>query len=329
MKHPRRGIDVFGPAPRASGRFRNLVDHEPHSGWTALRWLATRKPPPWPEKIDAAIGPKPQERVTGDSIRVTIIGHATVLIQVAGLNILTDPVWSERVSPVSWFGPRRVRPPAIHFDDLPPIDVVLVSHSHYDHLDRPTLKALHARDRPPVVTGLNVAAVVPAPRVTELDWWQSHRLSETVTATYVPAQHFTARTPFDRNKRLWGGFVLETPAGTIYFSGDTGEGPHFAAIRERFGPMTVSLLTIGAYLPRWFMAPVHMSPHEAVAASEILESQVTLPIHYGTFPLADDAYGEPLRALEEALATRRKAGVDLDFRVPEFGDAVVVKSLGA
>jgi L-ascorbate metabolism protein UlaG (beta-lactamase superfamily) len=312
--------DIFGPAPREGGRFRNLVDHEPHGPRDALRWLATRKPPPWPEKIDGAIGPKPVARVTDGSIRATLIGHATVLLQVGGLNILTDPIWSERASPLSWYGPRRVRAPAIRFDDLPPIDAVLLSHSHYDHLDRPTLAALHARDRPVVVTGLKVGGVVPSPHVAELDWWQRHALNEKVAATYVPAQHFSARGPFDRNKRLWGGFVLETPAGKIYFSGDTGDGPHIAAIRERFGPMTLSLLPIGAYLPRWFMAPVHMSPEEAVAAAETLESGVALPIHFGTFRLADDAFDEPVRVLREVLAARP----GLDFRVPEFGEAVVI-----
>jgi L-ascorbate metabolism protein UlaG (beta-lactamase superfamily) len=318
-------MDVFGPAPRVGGRFRNLVDHAPHSGWEALRWYFTRRPPPWPLTVAGKIGPKPVERVTGDVIRVTVVGHATVLLQVAGLNVLTDPIWSERAGPFSWLGAKRRRAAAIEFSDLPPIDAVLLSHCHYDHLDRPTLAALHRRDGPLVVTGLKVGRVVPEGEVVELDWWQSHALGGGVTATYVPAQHFSARGPFDRNKTLWGGFVLETPAGRIYFAGDTGDGPHIAAVRARFGPMTLSLLPIGAYLPRWFMGPVHMAPHEAVAAAEILESKMALPIHYGTFRLADDAFDEPLRRLGEALAQRRAAGRDPDFRAPEFGEAVEVR----
>ena len=250
--------DVFGPAPRDGNRFRNLIDHPPHGSWSALYWFATRRPPRWPRVVAATIAPKPVERVTGNTIRATLIGHATVLLQVAGLNLLTDPIWSQRASPLSWLGPKRVRPPAIRFDDLPPIDAVLLSHSHYDHLDRPTLAALHRRDRPLVLTGLKVGRLVPAKPVVELDWWQRHALSDSIAATYVPAQHFSARSPFDRNKTLWGGFVLETPAGAVYFAGDTGAGPHIATIGERFGPMTLSLLPIGAYLPRWFMAPVHM-----------------------------------------------------------------------
>lgn len=320
-----QGHDIYAPAPRAGGRFRNLVEHAPHGALSALHWLATRRPPPWPRAVDCFVGPKPVERVSDGRIRVTLIGHATALLQVAGLNILTDPIWSQRASPVSWLGPKRVRPPAIRFGDLPPIDVVLLSHSHYDHLDRPTLKALHRHHGPLIVTGLKVGAVVPARPVVELDWWQSHRLADDVTATYVPAQHFSARGLFDRNRRLWGGFVVETPAGTIYFAGDTGDGPHIAAINRRFGPMTVSLLPIGAYLPRWFMAPVHMSPGEAVAASETLQSSVSLPIHFGTIRLADDAFDEPLRGLDEALNARRSAGGTLDFRVPEFGVAVDVR----
>jgi L-ascorbate metabolism protein UlaG (beta-lactamase superfamily) len=321
---PPDAADLFGPAPRRNGRFHNLVEHAPHGSLAALRWFITRRPPRWPREVSNPIWPKPVERVTGNVIRATLIGHATVLLQVAGLNILTDPVWSQRVSPLSWIGPRRVRAPAIAFDDLPKIDAVLLSHSHYDHLDRPTLAALHRRDRPLVLTGLGVGRIVPAEPVIERDWWQSHDLGGGVTATYVPAQHFSARSPFDRNHTLWGGFVLETPAGTIYFTGDTGGGPHIAAIAERFGPMTLSLIAIGAYLPRWFMAPVHMSPEEAFAASETLRSRVTLPIHFDTFRLADDAYGEAVRILTENIEASRAGGNRPGFRVPQFGEAVDV-----
>jgi L-ascorbate metabolism protein UlaG (beta-lactamase superfamily) len=310
---------IFGPAPRRGGRFHNLVADPSRGNRSALRWFLTRKPGPWPKRVEGPIGPKPVDRVTDNSIRATLIGQATALIQVAGLNILTDPVWSERASPVQWAGPKRVRPPAVNFDDLPPIDAVLLSHSHYDHLDRAALLNLYARHKMPVVTGLKVGRVIPEIPVVECDWWQCHALSDRVAATYVPAQHFSARTPFDRNVTLWGGFVLQTPAGTIYFSGDTGAGPHIAAIAERFGPMALSLLPVGAYLPRWIMAPVHMDPHEAVAAADILQSRVTLPIHHSTIPLADDAYDEPLRVLNEALAGRTHG-----WLIPEFGEAVVI-----
>ena len=184
-----------------------------------------------------------------------------------------------------------------------------------------TLAALQRRDRPPVVTGLKVGRVVPHDNVVELDWWRRHSLRDGVSVTYVPAEHFSARGPFDRNVTLWGGFVLETPAGAIYFAGDTGSGAHIAAIAERFGPMTLSLLPIGAYLPAWFMAPVHMNPREAVAAAETLRTRVAMPIHYGTIRLADDAFDEPLRALRDALSGK---ATPVEFRVPEFGEAVVI-----
>lgn len=319
MTHP--PADPFAPSRRVNGRFVNASGHAQHGGLRALKWFATRRPVPWPKHVPNVAAAAPMARVDDGYIRATLIGHATVLIQVAGLNILTDPVWSKRVGPLSWLGVKRTRPPAIAFDGLPKIDIVLLSHSHYDHLDRATLAALEQRDQPVVVTGLKVGQVVPHDNLVELDWWQRYALSDGVAATYVPAEHFSARGPFDRNVTLWGGFVLETPAGTIYFAGDTGDGPHIAAIAERFGPMTLSLLPIGAYLPHWFMAPVHMDPHEAVTAAETLQSRVTLPIHYGTIRLADDGFDEPIRVLYEALA---RHAAPPDFRVVEFGEALVV-----
>lgn len=305
----------FASARRIGGRFVNKSGRVLTRG-DVWRLLRTHEAAPWPEHIPGTQADKPVARVT-DGIRVTPMGHATVLLQAAGLNILTDPMWSERAGPISWLGAKRRCPPPLVLDDLPPIDIVLLSHCHYDHLDRATLARLEKRDRPRLVTGLKVGAITPCKDVRELDWWHSDTLSEGVTVTYVPAEHASARGPFDQNKSLWGGFVVEAPAGTIYFAGDTAFGEHFAAIRERFGPPDVSLLPIGAYLPRWFMSVVHMDPHQAVEAARILKSRVTLPIHYGVFHLADDGYHEPLRALEAALA-----GSDLDVRVPDFGTAV-------
>jgi len=309
-----------GPAPFDGRRFSNLSGAANRFADVA-RWSLTRQPPRWPRYVSNQPAPRPLPRVDDGSVRVTLIGHATVLLQVAGLNLVTDPMWSLRAGPASWLGVKRVRFPAIAFDDLPAIDAVLLSHNHYDHLDRPTLAALARRDRPLIVTGLKVGKSVPSRRVVELDWWQRHSLGERVHATYVPAEHFSARTPFDRNRSLWGGFVLETPAGTIYFAGDTGDGNHFAAIRQYFGPMLLSLLPIGAYLPRWFMGPVHMDPAAAVAASLTLGSKVSLPIHFGTFPLADDGFDDPLRELAAALA----AHPDVDFRTPAFGEPIEIQ----
>lgn len=311
--------DPFAPARRVNGRFVNPSGRVQHGFLHFLRWYLTRKPPPWPATIVNAPAARPVARVS-DGIRVTLVGHATVLLQVGGLNILTDPMWSNCAGPASWLGAKRKRPPAIDFDELPPIDVVLVSHSHYDHLDRPTLKALQRRDAPLVLTGLNVGKAIPCDNIVELDWWQRYSLGGDRVITYVPAEHASARGPFDRNARLWGGFVVQTPEACIYFAGDSGYGAHFTAIRELFTRFDLALLPIGAYLPRWFMATVHMNPNEAVMAAETLQAQVTLPIHYGTFRLADDDFHEPLRVLHDVLAARRID--DLDFRVAEFGAAV-------
>jgi L-ascorbate metabolism protein UlaG (beta-lactamase superfamily) len=317
---------AFSRAPYDGRRFSNLGGQRELGLAAGLRWQLTRRPPRWPEQAANDAVPRPVERVDDGSIRATLIGHATVLLQVARLNILTDPVWSPRVGPFSWLGVKRVRPPAIAFGDLPTIDAVLLSHDHYDHLDRPTLAALAHRDRPIVLTGLKVGRSVPSHHTVELDWWESYALNGEVRVTFVPAQHFSGRGLADHDASLWGGFVLQTPAGTVYFAGDTGDGPHFAAIRQRFGPITLSLIPIGAYAPRWFMGPVHIDPSEAVAASLTLESKVSLAIHFGTFPLADEAFDAPPLALAQALVATPGANRGRDFRIVPFGEPIVIHS---
>lgn len=267
-----------------------------------LSWMWNRDPEPWKEVTDAQPGPKPP--LHGASLRATFVNHSTVLIQTAQLNILTDPIWSERASPVSWAGPKRVRPPGIRFEDLPPIDLVLISHNHYDHMDLPTLKRLQQAHDPLFLVGLGNGVILKnngIEKVRELDWWQRIGIIPGTEVSGVPAQHFSQRWLTDRNERLWMGYVIHAPEGEIYFAGDTGMGPHFAQIRERFGPMHLSLLPIGAYLPRWFMAPMHTSPQEAVMAHKILESSYSIGIHFGTFRLADDAQNDPVENLTAAL----------------------------
>ncbi len=316
--------NAFEPAPYRKGKFHNPSGSGAQGLPSVLRWLATRKRGAWPTSVaDVHVAP-PVARVDDGTIRATVIGHATVLVQVGGINFLTDPVLSRRIGPTSWLGPKRVRPPAVPLAEIPKIDVVLLSHDHYDHLDRPTLAALAKRDDPLVLTGLKVGPKVPCRRIVELDWWQTHRLSERTRVTYVPAEHFSGRGAFDRDASLWGGFVVETPAGTVYFAGDTAAGPHFAAIRERFGAPALSLIPIGAYLPRWFMAPVHIDPAEALQASLALESQISVAIHFATFNLADDAYDAPPQALRRALSALEGAPRGADFRVVPFGEATIV-----
>jgi len=222
-------------------------------------------------------------------------------VQQDGLNLLTDPIWSPRIGPTSWLGSKRQRPPGIRFEDLPPVDVVLLSHDHYDHLDLPTLRQLaEAFPNLTMVTGLGNGSFLKSNgihvRVVELDWWQSTTVgSLEISAT--PAAHWSGRNPFAQNRTLWVGFMLKGPAGGVYFAGDTGWGPHFAEIRERFGPLRLALLPIGAYKPEWFMSPQHMGPPEALEAARILEASSSIGLHFGTFNLADDGPYEAPNAL--------------------------------
>ncbi len=243
-----------------------------------------------------------QPRADAHEYAITWVGHSTFLLQVNGLNILTDPVWSERCAPVQWAGPRRRVPPGVPFDDLPPIDVVLQSHDHYDHFDDWSVRAL-ARSHPAAqwITPLGVARRLHSrgvQRVTELDWWQSCQ-RDALQVTCAPAQHFSGRSPFDRNRTLWGGFVLRVGQRTLYFVGDTGWHGDFPEIGRRCGPIDLTLMPIGAYDPRWIMKPVHVDPEEAVAAFQAVQqarpapSPVMVAMHWGTFVLTDEPVDEP------------------------------------
>ncbi len=286
-------------------RFHNLQTTA-HAGFSDMvRWMANRDQGPWHKWREITPAAPPPRRVAGGALRVTWVNHSTFLIQTEGLNILTDPIWSERCSPVSFAGPRRHHAPGIRFEDLPPIDVVLISHNHYDHMDAPTLARLTREHHPRIVAGLgNSAFLKKALRheAVDLDWWQSTELSPGVRVHAVPAQHFSSRGTTDRDANLWCGFVLETPHGPIYFAGDTGWGPHFAMIRERFGAMRLALLPIGAFRPEWFMCSVHISPKDAVRAAQALDAATSIPMHYATFHLGDDGQDEPAQVLRQELA---------------------------
>ena len=260
------------------------------------RWqLDGVKRPEWHD-IQAAPGPRPPRRLPLSALRVTFVNHATVLLQVDGMNILTDPIWSQRCSPLETIGPRRVHPPGIRFEDLPDIDAVLLSHDHYDHMDVPTLRRIERTfPRARIYAGLGNAAFLRSQglrHVYDLDWWQEVRYGF-ATITGVPAQHFSGRGLCDRNGTLFLGYVVRGPAGAVYFAGDTGYSPHFAEIRRRLGPMRLAVLPIGAYKPEWFMAPMHMSPRQAVQAQKDLEAPVAVGMHFGTFQLADEPQDDP------------------------------------
>jgi L-ascorbate metabolism protein UlaG (beta-lactamase superfamily) len=285
------------------------------------RMLLARRTP-WPEKIDEPVRTPPALDDAGAI--ATFVGHATFLIQTPTGNILTDPMYSQRAGPLNVLGPRRVRQPAVRFDDLPPIAVVLLSHNHYDHCDVPTLRMLARRFDPIVVTPLGNGALVRAcgvRRVEELDWWQESA-SAPMPVTLTPAYHFSARGPFDKNRSLWGGFVVGVGSRRIYFAGDTAYASFFGEVRERCGPIDLALLPIGAYEPRWFMRVVHMNPEEAVRAHVELQSRQSIAMHYGTFQLTTEGIDEPVNALIEARHARN-VGAE-QFRTLGFGESVRV-----
>jgi L-ascorbate metabolism protein UlaG (beta-lactamase superfamily) len=307
-------------SPRYHGPITDHFDgrrfHNIHPGWQTersfLKWQLTRERGVWRPWVEAAPGAKPPARVGEGRVRVTLVNHSTLLLQFDNVNILTDPIWSMRCSPVSFIGPKRHRPPGIRFADLPPIDAVLVSHNHYDHCDLPTLSRI-ATQR--IFTPLGNAALI-GERARDLDWWESIALTKDITITLVPSQHFCARALSDRNATLWGGFVISAPSGNLYFAGDTGWGDHFAEIARRFSPIRLAMLPIGAYLPRWFMKAAHIDPAEAVEAHKILGARTSVPMHYGTFNLGDDGEMQPLDDLRSAIAAN---GVT-SFHIIEHGE---------
>jgi L-ascorbate metabolism protein UlaG (beta-lactamase superfamily) len=267
----------------------------------ALRWKLTSRPEPSVRFVADVEQSKPPSSVGANELRVTLVNHSTLLLQQSGSHILTDPIWSERASPFTWIGPRRRRSPGVRLEDLPSIDVVLLSHNHYDHLDLATLRRLADRAESRFIVPAGVARLLRSQNigpVFELDWGETLPLALTAIHS-VPAAHFSARGMFDRNRTLWCGYWIETPGCTIYFAGDTAFGDHFARIRERFGPPRLALLPIGAYEPRWFMSPIHMAPDEAVRAHEILAAKTSIAIHHGTFQLGDEGIDTPKQRLRE------------------------------
>lgn len=311
------GQRFFNPGAQFDKGFFDLV-----------RFAFTRQPGQWKRDLEIAPAHAPPPLMGDGELRVTFINHATLLIQADGINVLTDPIWSLRASPFSWAGPRRFVPPGIAFEDLPEIDVVLISHDHYDHLDLPTLKRLHAEHDPLFVVGLRQGDLLRdhgIQNIQELDWWQPLKLENACQLWGARSQHWTGRGLHGRNRSLWLSFVLETKGGPVYFAGDTGYADHFKQAHQRFGAMRLALLPIGAYQPRWLTAFQHMSPDEAVQAHLDLNAARSLGIHFGTFELADDGQFEPPQALARAVA---RNGIAPDrFHAPEFGGGYDVKPL--
>jgi L-ascorbate metabolism protein UlaG (beta-lactamase superfamily) len=296
-----------------------------------LRWKMAGSATRWPERIELTPQMPPAAPRDG-RLAATWINHATFLLQTRHGNVLTDPVWSERAGPGS-FGPRRVHPPGVRFDDLPKIDAVLLSHDHYDHCDVTTLKRLAVRDAPLVIAPLGhrallTSAGVARDKIVELDWWQSHPFGRAsgngaATITLTPARHWSNRATGSVNGRLWGGFFLRTNETTAWFAGDTAYDDRvFREIGAKLGAPHLALIPIGAYAPRWFMAQVHCDPAEAVQIHRDVGARRSIGMHWGTFQLTDEGRDAPPAALAEA---RRAAGIAADaFHVLAPGESVFV-----
>ena len=252
-------------------------------------------------------------------LRATWLGHSTVLIEIDGLRVLTDPVWGKRASPSQFAGPKRFQPVPIHLKELPPVDLVIVSHDHYDHLDYPTIHELARRDVP-FVTSLGVGAHleawgVRATRITELDWWETHRLPNAdLTVTAAPAQHFSGRG-LERNGTLWSSMIVRTPTHSVFFGGDGGLTTQFREVRERLGPFDLVMLEVGAFHPAW--GDIHLGPENALKALDMLGGGAFLPVHWGTFCLGMHAWDQPPDVLYELAP---KAGARL--LMPRIGEAI-------
>jgi L-ascorbate metabolism protein UlaG (beta-lactamase superfamily) len=297
----------------------------PHGTRAMLQWKRTATPVPWPAHVPVTPA-RPAPRVDGDALVATVVGHACVLVQTQGLNILTDPVLSQRASPFDWIGPKRVRAPGVAFDDLPKIDLILLSHNHYDHLCIDTLKRLWARDRPRILTPIGNAALLArhGVPVTEGDW------DDTVAACGVSVhfdrvQHWASRWGFDRNRALWCGFTVALPGGNLFFAGDCGYNADYFGRVATHGPVRLALLPVGAYEPRWFMGYHHMNPADAVMAFTDIGAVHAIGIHWGVWQLTDEGIDEPRAGLDIALDA---ADIARDrFRADVPGGVVTVAAM--
>jgi L-ascorbate metabolism protein UlaG (beta-lactamase superfamily) len=317
------------PAHHTIDGFQNIYHNPEHHGFANfMRWKWGHVPEEEPAIAHAQMMPYVPDIVDPDyrridhpdpaKIQITWVGQSTFLIQVEGINILTDPVYSRRLTPVLGIGFKRRSPPGIPFERLPPIHAVLISHNHYDHLDLHTVKKLGKK--PKYFVPLKLGKWFSNRKITnyeEMDWWDTAMFKD-IRIVSVPAQHFSRRTVHDGNKTLWAGWVLETKRGKILFAGDTGYASHFKEIREKLGPMRLALLPIGSYRPRWYMKSIHMDPADAVAAHKDLQAEQSIAMHWGTFFIADEQLGEPPLYLKTVM--KEASIADDSFIVMKFGE---------
>lgn len=310
--------------------FRNIYFTDDQKGfWAFMRWKWEQlfKELPEVDDYEFEIDRKGHHllKANHEKTSLTWIGHATFLLQFRGLNVLTDPQFSERASPVSWAGPERIVPPALQIDDLPDIDVIIISHNHYDSLDTESIKALakHNTTRQPVfLVPLGLKSwfddlELQQIEVIELDWQQSHQVGQ-LTFIAEPSQHWSKRSLFDAMESLWCSWVIESGEHRVFFAGDTGYAPHFKDIGHRYHNFDLALLPIGAYEPRWFMKAYHVNPEESVQIHRDIHSKYSVAMHWGTFILTDEPLNEPPGRLSQALDA---IGIDKqEFEVYRHGE---------
>ncbi len=305
------------------GKFHNqYVEPRKYNFLKLMYWLTSRQflKADWPE------GLKPDKKrdlpkIEGDRMCITFINHATCLIRTKEMSILTDPQYNGYASPVSWVGPQRVIEPGIAYKDLPKIDVVLLSHDHYDSMDEKTLKDLQRDHNPLFIAGLGTEAFlkkIGLKNIVTLDWWKDHKVRK-AKFMFAPAQHFSGRGLFDRFETLWGSFVISLKRKKIFFAGDTGYSSHFNDYHMRTGDMDFSMIPIGSYEPRWFMKAMHVNPEEAVMAHKDLHSKKSIGIHFMTFQMSDEAYDAPVKDLEKAKQKHKLKSQE--FGAPRFGES--------
>lgn len=313
------GVEFFAPG---HSPYDKLYDHA--RGKFFWKWVLRRPKNHWRHEKNK-FRTVPEKRVNSDRIFITFINHSTVLIQTGGLNIITDPVFSNHIGPLPILKLHRYKEPGVKMEELPKIDIILLSHNHYDHMDLKSLRFISVRDNPRILTPLGNSHYLKVHRVKggeDMDWWDKKVINSDFSVTCVPSQHFSARALTDRNKTLWSGFVLETNRGNIYFAGDTGYGDFIEKIKERYEKFLVGLVPIGAYKPEWFMAPVHISPEEAVKIHTELKIETSIAIHFGTFKLADDGQNEARDFIKRI--TSKSISPRVDFRALENGQTVMI-----
>ncbi|WP_413288520.1 MBL fold metallo-hydrolase [Bdellovibrio sp. HCB337] len=310
---------------RSKDQFLNNYDNSPKSSVWKWQWerLTTNAPPEPPFQPEILKTDTAALSANRDKTSFTWVGHSTALLQLEGVNVLIDPVFSERVSPVSFFGPKREVPLPFELAALPPIDVVLISHAHYDHLDLPTLKALYKRapEKTLFLVPLGIQSLLQSEglkNVQEVDWWEQKQI-QNLTMTFTPAQHWTRRGLFDTNQTLWGGWFVAAKKFKFFFAGDTGYSKDFKDIQARLGDVDLAMLPIGAYAPRWFMQKNHVNPEEAVQIHEDLHAKLSIGVHWGTFRLSDEPMAKPAEDLQEALNKKSISGT---FRVMKHGESI-------